>query len=165
MNSDPNSDSEQCTESKLGRVHSAHTHGPGCEHAACALHPGRSHSGCWAPCCDARWAPCRSARWAPCRGARWALSWPPARPCHSCALPCRCAHARTGSPCCSPPLSRYKFVSRDRIHAARCRTYRSAPALCLRALSGVSQPLASCVATPGVPLLSRYKELYRDTLR
>ena len=25
-----NNDSEQCTESKLGQVHNAHTHGPGC---------------------------------------------------------------------------------------------------------------------------------------
>ena len=44
MNSDPNSDSEQCTESKLGRVHSAHTHGPGCAHAASVLRPGHAHN-------------------------------------------------------------------------------------------------------------------------
>ena len=37
MNSDPNSDLEQCTESKLGQVHNAHTHGPGCAQAPCAL--------------------------------------------------------------------------------------------------------------------------------
>ena len=37
MNSDSNSDLEQCTESKLGRVHSAHTHGPGCAQAVSAL--------------------------------------------------------------------------------------------------------------------------------
>ena len=34
MNSVQNSDSEQCTESKLGQVHNVHTHGLGCEHAA-----------------------------------------------------------------------------------------------------------------------------------
>ena len=34
MNSDPNSDSKKCPESKLGRVHSAHTHGPGFMHTA-----------------------------------------------------------------------------------------------------------------------------------
>ena len=34
MNSDSNSDSEQCTESKLGRVHRVHTLNPGCEHTA-----------------------------------------------------------------------------------------------------------------------------------
>ena len=38
MNSDINSDSEQCTESKLGRVQSAHTHGPGL--CRCARGPG-----------------------------------------------------------------------------------------------------------------------------
>ena len=37
MNSVPNSDSEQCTESKLSRVHSAPTLGPGCAQAARAL--------------------------------------------------------------------------------------------------------------------------------
>ena len=35
MNSVPNSDSEQCTESKLSRVHNAPTLGPACAHAAC----------------------------------------------------------------------------------------------------------------------------------
>ena len=44
MNSDSNSDSEQCTESKLGRVHSAHTHDPGCSQIAWTLLPGRAHS-------------------------------------------------------------------------------------------------------------------------
>ena len=33
-NSYPNNDSKQCTVSKLGRVHSAHTQGPGCAHSA-----------------------------------------------------------------------------------------------------------------------------------
>ena len=34
MNSDPNSDSKQCTKSKLGRVHSVHTLNPSLAHAA-----------------------------------------------------------------------------------------------------------------------------------
>ena len=34
MNSGPNSDSKQCPESKLGQVHSMHTHGLGYAHAA-----------------------------------------------------------------------------------------------------------------------------------
>ena len=34
MNNYPNSDCKQCTKSKLGPVHSAHTQGPGCAHAA-----------------------------------------------------------------------------------------------------------------------------------
>ena len=33
-----NSDSEQCTESKLSRVHSAPTLGPACAHTVCALY-------------------------------------------------------------------------------------------------------------------------------
>ena len=37
MNSDPNSDSKQCTESKLGWVHSAHTQNPGRAHTATAV--------------------------------------------------------------------------------------------------------------------------------
>ena len=37
MNSDPNNDLEQCTESKLGQVHNAHTHGPRCAQAPRAL--------------------------------------------------------------------------------------------------------------------------------
>ena len=48
MNSDPNSDSKQCPESKLGRVHSAHTHGPwlgtGRVHATSLLRLGRALS-------------------------------------------------------------------------------------------------------------------------
>ena len=44
MNSDPNSDSKQCTDSKLGRVHSAHTHGPGCTHATHTLRQSHAHS-------------------------------------------------------------------------------------------------------------------------
>ena len=38
MNNVPNSDSEQCTESKLSRMHSAPTLGPGCAQAASAMH-------------------------------------------------------------------------------------------------------------------------------
>ena len=34
MNNDPNSDSEQCFESKLSRVHKVHTLNPGCAHTA-----------------------------------------------------------------------------------------------------------------------------------
>ena len=45
-----NSDSEQCTESNLSRVHSAPTLGPGCAHPTRALRPGRAHSPRWAPC-------------------------------------------------------------------------------------------------------------------
>ena len=37
MNSDPNSDCEQCTESKLGCVHSAHTQNPCRERTLCVV--------------------------------------------------------------------------------------------------------------------------------
>ena len=37
MNSYPTSDCKQCTESKLGWVHSAHTQSPGRAHTACAV--------------------------------------------------------------------------------------------------------------------------------
>ena len=43
MNSVRDSDSEQCTESKLGWVHHVHT-------LTQAARPGRAHSACWAPC-------------------------------------------------------------------------------------------------------------------
>ena len=41
MNSAPNSDSKQCRETKLGLVHSAHTHGPGCTRTAPRLRARR----------------------------------------------------------------------------------------------------------------------------
>ena len=55
MNSGLNSDSEQCTESKLGRVHSAHTHGPSCMHVGRALRLGCAHAVRWVPCCGTHW--------------------------------------------------------------------------------------------------------------
>ena len=70
MNSDPNSDSEQCTKSKLGRVHSAHTHGPGCAHSAVSWHA---------------------------LGCIVAPSSAVSRLCS--AVSCRCTYARVGSPC------------------------------------------------------------------
>ena len=44
MNSDPNSDSEQCTESRLGWVHRVHTMNPSCAPTTRALRRGCSHS-------------------------------------------------------------------------------------------------------------------------
>ena len=41
MNSDPNSDSKQCLESKLGQVHRVHTERT---LVARTLHPGRAHN-------------------------------------------------------------------------------------------------------------------------
>ena len=42
MNSDPNSDCKQCTESKLGRVHRVHTLNPDCMHTAPRPHSRRA---------------------------------------------------------------------------------------------------------------------------
>ena len=67
-NSDPNSDSEQCIESRLGRVHSAHTHGLGCAQAARALHLG----------CALRLGCTHSA-----------VSWRALAPCHGRVRSCR----------------------------------------------------------------------------
>ena len=52
MNSDPNSDLEQCTESKLGRVHKVHTQRTLIERT---LRPGLTHTARWAPCLGVHW--------------------------------------------------------------------------------------------------------------
>ena len=89
MNGDSNSDSEQCTESKLGRVHRVNTQGtqPAFNaHIAprqCAQRHVMVHK-----------APCRG-RALPCRSAHW----PCFRPCRACTLPCR-----------HPLRSRYKKI-------------------------------------------------------
>ena len=70
MNSVPNSDSEQCTESKLSRVHSAPTLGPACTHTALCCRPSLAMSQAWPgrvvahawPCCAlCRRVPSRAA--------------------------------------------------------------------------------------------------------
>ena len=104
LNIVPNSDSEQFTESKLSRVHSAPTLGPGCARTAprprtqCAL---------------------GTVSW-PCRSARPAISWP-----------CRCRHARTGGPCRSAvafaPGHDTIFVSQPKYPAARTTRHVAAP--------------------------------------
>ena len=66
MNSVPNSDSEQCTKSKLGWVHQVHT-------LTQPVRTGRAHC----------------SRWAPCRGVRCAVSWPPPRSYRGRARLCR----------------------------------------------------------------------------
>ena len=106
MNSVLNSDSEQCTKSKLSRVHNTPTLGPGCAQAACTV-----------PCC----------------GARWAVTWPPPRPCRASAWLCRCAHAmsqrrvarcvaRRATPCRSPSGRIARLLGSIVAHA---RPYRS----------------------------------------
>ena len=112
MNNVPNSDSEQCTESKLSRVHSAPTLGLACAHTVRVLRcvaglawpchrPGLAVSQAWPPvvplCPRGRWravqqavcwALCRAsycrAPSAPYRGTSCAVSWRLPRSCHAC---------------------------------------------------------------------------------
>ena len=132
MNIVLNSDSEQCTESKLGWVHQVRT-------LAQAARPLRTH------CAQA-------ARKASCHDARWVVSWPtrdrvvvPSLSCRRSPLSCCYAHARTGAPCrieatfC--PRSRYKIVSRPNPCRARARPYnRPCRSTLLPCHSVVSQP-------------------------
>ena len=84
-----------------------------------------------------------------------------------------CAHAPAGAQCHSAmscPSVTIQKLYRDPDPCrtpcrARCCECHSAPTPCNRVLSAVSQPLARCVATPGLPFLPRYKGLYHDTLR
>ena len=101
MNSDLNSDSKQCTESKLGRVHRVHTQrtqvagtlSPHCAQAARTprtLHPGRTHA--------ARTTPKpRTSR------ALGTMSWPPsdrvASVSNRVAVSTRTVSERLGTPC------------------------------------------------------------------
>ena len=136
MNSDPNNDSKQCSESKLGRVHRVHTQRT---QVARTLH---TH------CAQATRTPQVGRRVVaplrPCRSAHW-----------SCHRPCR---ELCRAPCRRPSFtiqSLYRNTTPYRAHRAlcraRCSVCRSAPALCRKALGAVSQPLACCVATPGRP--------------
>ena len=153
MNSDPNSDSEQCTESKLGRVHNAHTHGPGCAQTARALQCVVARAGPYRgplPCCVApvpgRVAACTRVlahRVAvPCRAQGWAVLYPfrPYRdtPCSQVAL-----------------LSRYKNcivtqlgLNQDMRALPPCRDtkpHAARPEPCSKCGLAVSQP--SCVVS------------------
>ena len=102
MNSDPNSDCKQCTESKLGWVHNAHTKGSGCAHSvprprlhyaqvARALLPGRAHG---------------AVSW---RTRRHIVA--PFLPCRRRLLPCRRAHASAVVSCRSLPAAIQKLYS------------------------------------------------------
>ena len=137
INSDPNSDSEQCTESKLGWVQSAHTQGTLVARTLCA-------------------------RWTLCRGAQGVVSWPPS--CRVANVSFRVvartralAHRVAALPCHDTKLYR-------KTEAMSCECWVVSRVL-LPCCSAVSQPLARCVTTPGLALLSRYIHLYRDTPR
>ena len=73
-------------------------------------------------------------------------------------------HAAVSQHCClCPPIKLQKIVLRLNPCRARCPHV----ALLLRCVVGrccaISQPLARCVATLGMPFLSRYNRMYHDT--
>ena len=59
----------------------------------------------------------------------------------------------------SPPVTIQRIVSQ----LNPCRACRSSLHCVIGSCCAVSQPLAHCVTTPGLPLLSRYTHLYRNT--
>ena len=144
MNNVPNSDSEQCIESKLSRVHSAPTLGPACVHTACAL---RRVVGLAWPCHNARPAVLRAV--SPCALARcyaW-YCWPP--------RPCRALYRNT-TPCRRPLPIRIQILYHDLSPAT------SALHVVSREMPPVSQPPLSYHSS----LLCRIAALatlYRDT--
>ena len=139
INSDPNSGLEQCTESKLGRMHRVHTLNPGCAHTMRALCPGLVHAASWAPCCGTHWR---------CVVALLRL----------CLALCR-------GPCRKPPGHDTEIISRLNSCCVARATARVSWFLChvVGRCCVVSQPLACCVATSSLPLFSRYNHLYHDT--
>ena len=137
-NSDLNSDCKQCTESKLGWVHNAHTQGPmlcaHCAHAACMSHPGRR--------VVAHWAPYRGA-FRRCRRSCCSVHW-------SCRRPCR---ALFRPPCHRPVTIQklYRDSNPCRAHCASCRPRcRACHSTYRRVLGVVSQPL-TCSGSRHMP--------------
>ena len=144
MNSSSNSDSKQCSESKLGQVHSMHTHGPGCAHAA-------------------RWA----GRIALCRGlAQPYRGLAPGRIVAS-AWSCRSVHR----PCCV--LSRTLSYAQSRAVSERLPSRVTGPLDHVAGLLGrvvaSPRPYRRAVSWPSfyTPLspVSRYNALYHDQVQ
>ena len=127
MNSVPNSDSEQCTESKLSRVHNAPTLGPACAHT-------RMHSA-------------KAGRVALCRGAHWPRVVALPRPCRSLwptvSWPCRrrvAARTRALARCVAAPLSHDTSLYCN--PAPCCAPCRSPARPCRSAYMAVSWPVS-----------------------
>ena len=133
MNSDPNSDSKQCTESKLSQVHRVHTEGT---QATCTLSLGRAHAARWAPYCGA-FRPCRPLCHATCRH--------PQSRYRGVTLPGRrfvaLDHALCRALCHRPPdsIPCHAHCAPCRVH---CHACRSAPAPYHRALGVMSQAVS-----------------------
>ena len=129
MNSVPNSDSEQCTKSKLSRVHSAPILGPAYAHTAPCRWPGRVAGLAWQcrstrPAVSQRTpahrvaAPPRALLRAVSRSQQ-VVSWP-------CPRPCRNLSCDTTQRPSRPPVTIRLFVSRHNPPAARpSRAHRS----------------------------------------
>ena len=146
MNSVPNSDSEQCTKSKLSRMHNAPTLGPACAHIGSALH---HVAGLARPC--RRLGPTVSQR----------------TPGHVAA------HAQ---PClalfheqCSRTPSR-SAARRVAASLAVSRAQSSVSWPCSRPCRGLSRSYRGCpsmhrsaISWPGSPAVSQYNALYRDS--
>ena len=145
MKSSPNSDSKQCSQSKLGQVHSMHTHGLGCVHAAC-----------WAD----RVAQCRGlAR--PCRGLAPGCIVASPWSCRSAHRPCR-------RPCCSLSRTLSPAQSRAVLQRLPGRVLRPLGRVAGPLVRVVASPRPyrravswSPCCTPLSPV-SRYNALYRD---
>ena len=112
MNSVPNSDSEQCPESRLSwvhKVHMVHTLNPSCAPTMRTQRPGHA----------TRWAGCVVAH----RGCIVGHSWPPSQPYRSCAQPnrgrvvaygsCVAGLCRDTKPCRRPLLVTIQNLYRD----------------------------------------------------
>ena len=127
MNSVQNSDSEQCTESKLGWVHQVHT-------LTQAVRTGRAH--CTQAVRIARAGRCVMASIGLYRAPPPPPPPPPpgrivAEPDRVAARtraqgPCRCAQACRVASLCRAPRSRYKNCIATLAPAARCVTYADA---------------------------------------
>ena len=163
MNSDPNSDCKQCTESKLGWVHNAHTQGPGCAHAL-----PRLRTRCAQAARTLRPSRAQAARWVPCRCALGAVSWPPLR---LCRRSCRSAHWQCCRPCralCRAPCRLSLVMIQKLYHTANRVTRAAARVVALlhhiaRRWALYRSPWRAMCRNIRAALLSRYKPLYRDT--
>ena len=124
MNSVPNSDSEQCPESKLGWVHRVHILGPGCAHAP-------------------HWAYRVVASQAPCHRPPPTVSWTSSRLCRSAHRSCRrSCHALCRAPVCATA----RRVASSSAMSRASRLYRGAcPAMSQHCIATqLAARLSSC---------------------
>ena len=152
MNSYPNSGCKQCSEPKLGWVHSAHTQGT---QAVRMLHPGRTHASRWAQC----HGPLRSCR-STCRAlaVSCAVAMSPHACTHCCAVSqgvgrhiaahlTRCVATKG-----RPPATIQTIVSRHTLVASPCACAQTGRVL---APAGhIAAPCCSMLQRPTAPCRS-----------